>query len=96
MVPTEGKERQTMTTTTTPGNVIPFTIQPGFLFSEMAVRSMRLAGLSDDDVAADLAELETGAVCPAELVSRHAARRGVRAYVRDLCRVAGFDLVRGI
>ena len=73
------------------------TIQPGFLFSESAVRAMRLAGLTDDDVAADLALIESGKYCPAELVRQASPDfRGVRAYVRNLCVLAGVSLTGGL
>lgn len=67
------------------------TIQPGLLFSENAVRAMRLANLTDDDVAADLAAIESGDVTPAEFIAQ-TSFRGVRAYVRCLCCVAGVSL----
>lgn len=73
------------------------TIQPGLLFSENAVRAMRLAGLTDDDVAADLAAIESGSVTPAEFIAQTSSWfRGVRAYVRSLCVVAGVSLTSGL
>ena len=85
-------------TTTTPGNMIVLTIQPGFLFSELAVRFMRLQRLTDDVVAADIEAVENGAVLPAVAArwARDSRLPGAAHYVRDIVRAAGVELVAGI
>lgn len=77
------------------------TIQPGLLFSLNAVRFMRLAGLTDDDVATDIANLESGEVTPAEAYStavrlvREGVSRAYLCYVRDVIRASTIDMVGG-
>lgn len=78
------------------------TIQPGIVFSENAVRFMRLRNLTDDDVATDIANIESGEVTPAEAVTT--ARRVVREgyprcflhYVRDVIRASSLDMTGGL
>lgn len=77
------------------------TIQPGLLFSQNAVRFMRLRGLTDDDVATDIRNLETGEVAPGEAVStalrlvREGYPRSFLHYVRDVIRASTLDLAGG-
>lgn len=78
------------------------TIQPGIIFSENAVRFMRLAGLTDDDVATDIHNLEVGEVTPGEAVStalrlvREGTSRAYLHYVRDVIRASTIDMVVGV
>lgn len=77
------------------------TVQPGIFFGHAAVRFMRLAGVTDDAIAADLDALESGETTPAQLVARGwglstaYGRNWVSLYVAGLCRCAGID-VRGV
>lgn len=79
------------------------TIQPGLLFSKNAVRFARLAGLTDDDIAAHIDEIESGETTPIALCeirspvvraagSSSAALMLARQYVLSLCRIAGVTL----
>lgn len=77
------------------------TIQPGIIFSENSVRFMRLRGFTDDDVATDIANLESGEVTPGEAVStalrlvREGTSRCYLHYVRDVIRASTIDMVGG-
>lgn len=70
------------------------TIEPGIFFGHAAVRCMRVAGVTDDDVAADIAALESGETTPAEIIARDDSNWS-RLYVAGLCRCVGID-VRGV
>lgn len=72
------------------------TIEPGLFFSHSAVRFMRLAGLTDEDVAQDLDAIESGCLCPIEFIRREQPKcNWIGLYVAGLCRCADID-VRGV
>lgn len=63
------------------------TIQPGLIFSAAAVAYMRAAGMTDEDVDADIAKFE---ICRVPyFVAINMRDDGKSAeYVRDVCRAA--------